>query len=738
MPDFDIALAGNPNSGKTTLFNQLTGARQHVGNYPGVTVEKKEGSCSWAGNEINITDLPGTYSLTAYTEEEVVARDFLVNKKPGVINITDASNLERHLYLSLQIMEMGIPVIIALNMIDVAEQRGITVDSEKLSKRMNVPVVKIIARSGKGSDELLQEAVNMVNEPQSIYQNLSYGEDLDIALEEMEKIINNSSFLSGFYPSRWIALKYLEQDQEVRKKGEIDNEKIHAELREIVLRINEHLLSTLDTNTEAIIADYRYGYIKSLLQDDVISFSHEDDRLYISDQIDNVLTNRFLGPVFMFLILYGLYNFTFSYSEVPVGWLESFFNWLTVFVDSSMADGYLKSMLISGAVAGVGGVLSFVPIIAFMFFGIAILEDSGYLARVAYMMDRVLRIFGLHGSSVMSYIVSGGIAGGCAVPGVMAARTLRSKNERLATLLTTPFMNCGAKLPVFTLLIAAFFQEGKSQMLFILTLIAWLGALIVAKILRLTIIRGESTPFVMELPPYRVPTFRGLLIHTWERTWQYIKKAGTVILAISVLIWAMMTFPELPGEKKKEFELQIQEITTRYSKEVRGELSGAKKIKENMTLSPEALELENSIFEIENTRSESELKYSFAGKIGVALEKISCFAGFDWRTNIALVGGFAAKEVIVSSLGTAFSLGEVDAEDSGTLSDRLAENPGWNKVKAFSLILFIMFYSPCFVTIACIVKETGSWKYGFFSMVFNTIFAFILSVTVYQAGSFFS
>jgi ferrous iron transport protein B len=348
------------------------------------------------------------------------------------------------------------------------------------------------------------------------------------------------------------------------------------------------------------------------------------------------------------------------------------------------------------------------------------------------MMDRVLRIFGLHGSSVMSYIVSGGIAGGCAVPGVMAARTLRSKNERLATILTAPFMNCGAKLPVLALLIAAFFQNGQSQMMFALTLVAWVGAVLIAKLLRVTVIKGESTPFVMELPPYRVPTFRGLLIHTYERTWQYIKKAGTIILAISILIWAMMTFPELPLDQKQNFENQRRELLTSYTPAIRAQANG-----ENAgnQFSPQVVQLQESLLKIDNKEAETALRHSVAGRVGTTLEGVSKYAGFDWRTNIALVGGFAAKEVIVSTLGTAYSLGEVDTEDTASLADTLASDPGWNKIAGLAVILFVMFYAPCFVTVVCIARESGSWKWAFFSMAFNTIFAFTLAVTVYQVGT---
>lgn len=728
----DIALAGNPNSGKTTLFNKLTGSRQHVGNYPGVTVEKKEGSFNHKNWKLNLTDLPGTYSLTAYTVEEIVARDFLIQTRPKVINITDASNLERNLYLTLQLLEIGVPVIIALNMIDVAKTRGIKIDAEKLSAQLGIPVIPIIARSGQGSSELIEQAIEKTQNYLRPTLNLSYGSDIDAALDEMQEIINEAQILTDIYPARWIGLKFLENDHQIITLLSSKDTHLGDRLEHIAKRVENHLLATLDTTAEAEIADFRYGFIKSLLKDKIITHTHDQGRLYVSDRIDAVLTNRIVGPAIMLAILFGLYKFTFTFSEIPVGWLEMLFEQIAAGVSAILPDGHLKSLLVSGIIDGVGGVLGFVPIIAFMFFGIAILEDSGYLARIAYMMDRVLRMFGLHGSSVMSYIVSGGIAGGCAVPGVMAARTLRSKNERLATILTAPFMNCGAKLPVLALLIAAFFQDNQSQMMFALTLVAWLGAVLVAKLLRSTIIKGESTPFVMELPPYRFPTIQGLIIHTWERTWQYIKKAGTVILAISVVIWAMMTFPELPAQQQQLYETQRQEIMASYDQDIHNELSTAKA---GIVLSPSASQLKKTLQSINNEKSEMTLKNSFAGRIGSSMEGVSHFAGFDWRTNIALVGGFAAKEIIVSTLGTAYSLGEVDTDDTASLSKTLANRPGWNKVGGFALILFVMFYAPCFVTVVCIAKETGSWKWGLFSMVFNTVMAFSLSAAVYQIGT---
>ena len=729
---FCVALGGNPNAGKTTLFNSLTGSRQHVGNYPGVTVDRKEGRYVQNGQDLHIVDLPGTYSLTAYSVEEVVARDFLVNERPRVtVNIVDASSLERNLYLTIQFLELGIPTCVALNMIDVARGRGIEIDDKKLSRLLGVPVVPIVARSGFGKKALMDAVETVAEAPLPQPLRVSYGRDLETAILEIEKIITGRNFLTDLYPSRWIAIKYLENDEQILEKGRETDPQIGDQLETITRNVGAHIEETLETYPEAVIADHRYGFISSILKQGVVKERHDRNRLFLSDRIDKVLVNRFAGPIIMLIVLMGLYHFVFTYSEVPVSWCEGIFGWLSDVVSVALPDGLLKSLIVSGIIDGVGGVLGFVPLILFMFFGIAVLEDSGYLARVAFMLDRVFQIFGLHGSSVMAYIVSGGIAGGCAVPGVMATRTLRSPKERIATLLTAPFMNCGAKLPVFALLIAAFFPYSRARMMFILTLISWGGALLAAKLLRMTVVKGASTPFVMELPPYRLPTFRGLMIHTWERTWQYAKKAGTVILGISVLLWAAMTFPRLPHSQIETYDAQRRGIVSAAAPQV---VKALETSTGDQPLSAAAAELKADLLAMGAGQAGAALGHSLAGRIGTGIESVTRWAGFDWRTNIALLGGFAAKEVIVSTLGTAYSLGTVDGEAAESLAVKLTAEPGWRPLTAWSVIIFVMFYAPCFVTVVCIARES-SWKWGVFSMVFNTSLAFSLAVIIYQAGA---
>jgi ferrous iron transport protein B len=709
-----IALAGNPNAGKTTLFNALTGARQHVGNYPGITVEKKEGYVDAKQGLTRVVDLPGTYSLTAYSQEELVARDFLVRERPqGVINVLDATSLERNLYLTVQFLELGIPVTLALNMVDALEAKGMRIDSDRLAALMNVPVVRTVARSGTGVRDTLAAALD---HPQKSWQplHISYGPDLDPVLQKMTELIAERKFKTETYPPRWLALKFLESDLVVRQLFETDAE-LHRRMLVMADEVARHCEKTLKTQPEFIIADYRYGYISSILRQGVLTVMPDlQDRADLSDRIDSVLTHQVAGPVIMLGILYGLFSVTFSIGQVPMEWVESFFAWLAS-VASGLPDGLARSLVVDGIIAGVGGVLGFVPLILIMFLGITFLEDSGYMARMAYMLDRVFRSFGLHGSSVVPFIVSGGIPGGCAVPGVMAARTLRSPKEKLATLLTAPYMVCGAKVPVFILLSAAFFPGHGARVMFLITLGGWAAALVVARLLRSSVIRGPSTPFVMELPPYRMPTALGLVLHTWERGWQYIKKAGTVILAISILIWAMMTFPALSPELAGPLESQIEEFEARLAVEPQEEIR---------------LALQNDIAELNLRLNEEALANSLAGRLGRSIEHVTSWAGFDWRTNIALIGGIAAKEVIVSTLATAHSLSDGEEQN---FSSRIATAAGWNTSVAVSLMIFVLLYSPCFVTVVAIARE-ASWGWAVFSVFFNTGFAYAMAVTAYQLG----
>lgn len=720
---YRIALAGNPNCGKTTLFNAYTGSRQHVGNYPGVTVDRKEGMISVDSTPVTLVDLPGTYSLTAYSQEELVARDELsLGKVDAVIDCADASALERNMLLTVQMMEMGMPVVLACNMMDEARKAGIHIDMQKLSEQLGTPVLPIVARNGEGIREVARAALDLAKKGRKEPLHINYGPELTEAVEALEKRLSEEKILIDRYHPHWTALKLLEGDTKVQESVREARPDLAPEILSYCEGIEEKVKAATQATCESVITDARYGYIRGLLAQGVVKQDPGKDRLALSDRLDKILTNRFLGPLIMIGVLYLMFVITFNLGAYPQEWLEDFFAWMGSELGDHMDDGLLKSLICDGIIAGVGGVVSFVPLIAIMFALIAFIEDSGYMARIAYMMDRIFRFFGLHGASVMPYIIAGGIAGGCAIPGVMATRTLRSPKEKLATLLTLPFMCCGAKVPCFLLLIAAFFPKSPALAFFLVLCCGWVGALLMASLLRHTIIRGAGTPFVMELPPYRLPTIFSILMHMWERTWMYLKKAGTIILAISIVIWAAMTFPSLPDSQKAPFEEKVAALE--------GQQKGLQEDSEQYKA------LQDQIDEANNDLAAAQLRYSYGGRIGVAIEPVTKYLGFTWRTNIALVAGVAAKEAVVSTLGTAYSMGEQDPEDAAPLGERLKQDPDFTPAVALSLMIFILFYSPCFVSLVVIKSEAGGWRWLFFSMIVDTIFAAILAFIAYNIGRF--
>ncbi len=746
-----VALAGNPNAGKTTIFNALTGARQHVGNWPGVTVEKKEGTVKYNSRDIHIVDLPGTYSLTAFSLEEIIARNFIVDSAPDlVVNVVDASNLERNLYLSVQLMEMGCKLVLALNMIDVARGRGITIDEPLFTNLMGVPVILMNGKKGIGLDALIKAIISEVDKPRpSDDQNrLTYGSEVEEELCKIDCILSQSFRSPGVANSRWLSVKLLEGDTEIIKK--IDSLEQRAKIIEQVDKSRAHLNNIFGDSPEIVLADARYGFISGAIKQTVQI--ERTNRVNLSESIDKILTNRLLGPLILLLVLYSVYIFTFNGSAPLVQYFDSFFSWSGDMISSILPEGLLKSLVVSGIIKGVGGVLGFTPLIAFMFFAIAILEDTGYMARIAFMLDRVLRGFGLHGASMLALMVAGGIAGGCAVPGIMATRTMKEPKERLVTILVAPLMNCGAKLPVYALLIGAFFPGNRAAIMFLLTLISWIMVLLAGRVIRSTVLSGPSAPFVLELPPYRVPTFQGLFIHTWERTWMYLKKAGTVILAVSIIIWALMTFPGLSPERKAFFEEKQDKLSSSFLKDPAVSLvlknqQDLKSFEDSQSVegkdtqqidTPLALKYaryKEDKLRLENEEKSEKLRGTIAGRVGAGLVWVFKPIGFDWKTNVALLGGFAAKEVVVSTLGTAYSMGSVEREQYPTLSEQLKHQPGWNPLMAFTLIMFVMLYAPCVVTLVVIKRETGKWRWMLFAMVYTTVLAYVVAFIVKTTGT---
>ena len=536
-----VALAGNPNSGKTSVFNNITGARQHVGNYPGVTVEKKEGSRRFREYDLTIVDLPGTYSLTSYSIEEVVARNFIMHERPDVVvHVVDASNIERNLYLATQFIELDVPLVIGLNMFDVARDRGIEFDLPKLSELLGARVVPMIARVGEGTDDLLEAIVEMAAQTtdgmptRSRALGLSYGKDVDDELDRLEPIIAEQGE-SHSHNARWLALKLLENDSDVR--GSVHSEAVHAAVAKSMARLE----GIFGDTPEIVIADRRYGFVSGACQEAVRNTV--EARHSLSDQVDTVLANRALGLPIFFGLMYLVFQLTFTLGEPPMAGLEALFEWAGDTLRSywpTGQDSLLLSLLADGIIGGVGGVVVFLPNILLLFLGIAFLEDTGYMARAAFIMDRLMHRIGLHGKSFIPML----IGFGCSVPAIMATRTLDNQRDRLTTMLVIPLMSCGARLPIYALIIPAFFPKAlNAPMLMLIYLIGILLAILAAKALRATLFRGESTPLVMELPPYRMPTLRAVAMHMWERAWLYVRKAGTVILGVSIVLWALSAFP---------------------------------------------------------------------------------------------------------------------------------------------------------------------------------------------------
>jgi ferrous iron transport protein B len=675
-----VALAGNPNSGKTSIFNNLTGSRQHVGNYPGVTVEKKEGIACFGGYTIKITDLPGTYSLTAYSLDEIVTRNFILHENPDlIVNVVDSSALERNLYLTTQIMELGAPLLLAFNMSDIAESVGQHVNDRVFSELIEARVVHTTGNKNKGTNELLQAIVEAYeNKSNSKKTSISYGRETEEEISKLSDLLNDKNILNKGYPARWLAIKLLEGDKDI-----IDLVKADPQAHDIIRQAESsraHIKSIFADETETILADRRYGFINGILHE-VITRKGES-HIKISDNIDYIVANRVMGiPIFLF-IMWIMFKVIFSLSEKPMEWIENAQALVANFARGLLPEASLiQGFVVDGIIGGVGSVLVFVPIIFSLFFFMSILEDSGYMARISFIVDKFMHKIGLHGRSFIPML----LGFGCNVPAIMATRVIESKKDRFTTILINPFMSCGARLPVYTLLIGAFFSERISgNVLFSLYILGFLVAVLMAKIFRSFIFKGESAPFVMELPPYRVPTIKGLIIHMWERGWLYIKKAGTVIMLGCVIIWALSAFP---------------------------------------------------------LSSQGDLTKSYIGRIGKAVEPAIKPLGFDWKIGTALVAGVVAKEIVVGTLGVLYGAGENADESSLSLRSALKKDaypdgrPVFTPSVAYALMVFVLLYIPCLSTAAVIKKETGSWGWMFFSIGYSTALAWLAAFVIYQGGS---
>lgn len=747
-----IGLAGNPNAGKTTIFNALTGSRQRVANYSGVTVEKKEGTRIYQDRELIIYDLPGTYSLTAYSIDEVVARDFILDEKPHVIiDVIDSTNIERNLFLCLQFQELGIPVVGALNISDQAEEMGIFIQEDNLSKILGIPMIKTVGSKGIGIDKLLDKVLELESQGfEKSQRTLFYGLELEAEVAKITQLLSQDPKFVHTYPARWVAIKLLEKDKHATLKLE------DTQIKEAVLNQVQKSIGVIEkhfgSDAEIVVSEQRYAYVHGAAMEGVKRA--EKSGAKTTEAIDKVLLNRVLGlPIFLF-ILWGIFQITFTIGEYPLEWTEDFFAWLGNTLSTLLPDGVIKSLLVDGIIAGVGGVLSFVPLVIILFFLISFLEDVGYMSRAAFIMDKFLHLFGLHGQSFLPMM----LGFGCSIPAMMAARTLKNPKDRILTILVTPFMSCGAKLPVYVLLAGAFFKDNAGTVVLSIYVIGVFLALLSSIVLKKTLIKGDSTPFVMELPPYRLPTANGVLWHVWDKTVHYFKKAGTVILLASIIIWGITHFPETKHDEEKYQLLQktYQEdlenknnvqnqlkdwLANENEEEDEEEKEKIKQFKENLLKKPELMqeELEQRLAAeseeyVEVLKTQEALENSFAGSLGKVIEPVLKPIGFDWKIGIAAITGFAAKEVVVSTLGVLYSTGVEEDEESVSLRDALIQDPHFNPLVAYSLMLFILIMAPCIASLSVVRSEIG-WKWLGFHVAYTVVLAWLVSFGVYQIGS---
>lgn len=721
--ELDIALVGSPNSGKTTIFNNITGAKQHVGNYPGVTVEIKTGTRKYNGYKLNFIDLPGTYSLTAFSEEERITRNFILKEKPDIVlNIIDASNLERNLYLTTQLIELNCQMILVFNMADLMEKSGLHLDLELLSNLLGASIVLTVGSKNLGTQNIIDEIIK-INANSYIKKNIkiNYGDEIENELIKITKllssIINSQNKAVSFnnyiinYNLEWVSLKLLEQDNLILKElSEVLSLSDLNKLTNLVDGSINHIKKITGYYPNTLIAEARYGFIKGALKESAIVKGKND--VLLSDKIDQVLLNKVFGLPIFAVIMWLIFQLVFKIGDYPTRWLQLGFNKLSELLSVLMPDSLLKSLLIDGVIGGVGGVLVFIPKIMILFICIAFLEDSGYMARAAFIMDRIMHKIGLHGKSFIPML----IGFGCTVPAYMCSRTLENKNDRLITLHINTFMSCGGRLPIYILFAGTFFTNNAGNVIFAIYLIGILMAVVFAKVLRATRFRGESEPFVMELPVYRMPTLRGILIHMWERTWHYIKKAGTVILSISIIIWILFTFPRINNEIVKPYNDQIVSLEQKFSQ---GLISNS--------------ELDLNIKKIKQEMSLKQLDYSSAGRIGHFIEPLFKPLGFDWRLALASIAGIAGKEVVVSTLGTTFS---ISGASNGYESLRSSLKDAYNPLIGFNFMLFCLLYFPCIAGLAVFQREAGT-KEMIFQIFFTITLAWVVSLIVYQIGKFF-
>lgn len=686
----NVALIGNPNCGKTSLFNFASGAHGHVGNYSGVTVDASEARATCDGFVFNLTDLPGTYSLSCYSPEELYVREHLMKRHPDVvINVIDSSNLERNLYLTTQLVDMNVRMVCALNMYDEFERRGDMLDTQTLSTLFGVPFVCTSFKSGRGVQELFREVISVFEDCNASVRHIhiNHGHEIESGIAHIQQYLKRNEVVRTLFSTRYMAIKLLEHDDRAEAYvAKMENAKEIMAARDAAeLRVKEEK----KTDSETAIMDAKYGFIHGALTEAGFRQGTKEDTYRMTHFIDDVLSNKYLGFPIFFLILYVMFQTTFSLGQYPMDWIESAVSWLGEQASALMSEGPLRSMLVDGVIGGVGAVIVFLPQILILYFFISLMEDSGYMARAAFIMDKLMHKMGLHGKSFIPLIMGFG----CNVPAIMATRTIESRRSRLITMLILPFMSCSARLPIYIMIIGTFFAaQYRSWVMIMLYVIGVIVAIIVSKVFSSFVVKGEDTPFVMELPPYRWPTPKAIGRHTWEKGKEYLKKMGGIILVASIVVWALGYFPH------------------------------------DESLSPV-----------------QQKEQSYIGSIGKAVEPVFELQGFNWKLDVSLIAGVGAKEIVASTIGVIYS-GDDSFGDDDSFSDDTAKYSrlrnqmladGITPLAAFSYLLFVLLYFPCIATVIAIRNETGSWSWAAFSAFYTTAIAWIVSMLVYQIGSLF-
>ena len=692
----NVVLIGNPNCGKTSLYNIVAGAHEHVGNYSGVTVDAKMGKFEYGGYKFNIVDLPGTYSLSAYSPEELYVRRYLKDQIPDIIiNVVDGSNLERNLYLSTELIDMDRSMVIALNMYDELSKSGSTLDYEMLGNMIGVPVVPTVSTSGNGIEKLLDKVIAVYEGRESTVRHIhvNLGEDVEASVRILKDEIKKDRHIGQHFSPRYLAIKLLERDSEVESMLKVSSEYEH--LIDLRNRELKRIQLLRDEDVTSLIANQKYGFIAGALAE--TKTENENDVTRNTQLIDALVTNRLFGfPIFL-LIMFVIFWATFEVGSYPMQWIEMGVSWLSSIVDGVMPVGPLKDLIVDGVRGGVGGVIVFLPNILILYFFISFMEDSGYMARAAFIMDKLMHRIGLHGKSFIPLVMGFG----CNVPAIIASRSIESRSSRLITILINPFMSCSARLPIYVLLVSTFFREYAAIAFFSMYFIGILVAIITAKMLRKFHFKADETPFVMELPPYRMPSLKMSLSHMWSKGQQYLKKMGGIILFASIIVWALNYFPM--HNEMAEHKMDV--------------------VHDEATINPET--------------------DSYLEMMGKAINPILEPLGFHWRASVAALAGLPAKEIVVSTMGVLYADYGDDEMTDATLSARIMApspntgEPDFTHASALSFMVFILLYCPCIASIIAIIKETESWKYGAFAVLYNTVVAWIMAFVVYQVASLF-